>query len=129
MAGVRTRRSRWAGEAAGLLRSVRWRLEGRDLALIAAGLTFYAGIAVVPLLVVAFALTARLSSPDTVRELGERLTELLPDQLGAPAAVARLISAGISLGSGAGCSPCCRCRSTARACGGRCCGSAAGGNR
>jgi membrane protein len=98
MAGVRTRWSRWAGEAAGLLRSVRWRLEGRDLALIAAGLTFYAGIAVVPLLVVAFALTARLSSPDTVRELGERLTELLPDQLGAPAAVARLISAGISLG-------------------------------
>src|SRR3954469_25999402 len=97
MAGGTTRSGRWAGEAAGLLRSVRRRLEGRDLALIAAGLTFYAGIAVVPLLVVTFALTARLTSPATVRELGERLAELLPEQLGAPAAVARLIAAVISL--------------------------------
>nr|WP_246325114.1 YhjD/YihY/BrkB family envelope integrity protein [Petropleomorpha daqingensis] len=72
-------------------------MAGRDLALIAAGLTFYAGIAVVPLLVVTFALTARLTSPETVRELGGRLVELLPDQLGAPAAVGRLIAAGISL--------------------------------
>ena len=39
---------------------VGWR--GRDLALIAAGLTFYAGIAVVPLLVLAFALTGLLTS-------------------------------------------------------------------
>ena len=48
----------------GLLAGVRRRLEGRDLALIAAGLTFYAGIAVVPLLVLAFGLTARLTSPN-----------------------------------------------------------------
>jgi membrane protein len=68
----------WAAEGAGLLRSSSRRLQGRDLALIAAGLTFYAGIAVVPLLVVAFALTARLTSPATVRELGGRLPELLP---------------------------------------------------
>ena len=63
------------------------RLQGRDLALIAAGLTFYAGIAVVPLLVLAFSLTARLTSPERVRDLGERLTELLPSELGAPDAV------------------------------------------
>lgn len=87
----------WSAEAAGLLRSVRQRLEGRDLALIAAGLTFYAGIAVVPLLVVTFALTARLTSPATVHELGGRLVELLPDQLGAPAAVGRLVTAGVSM--------------------------------
>jgi membrane protein len=76
---------------------VRRRLEGRDLALIAAGLTFYAGIAVVPTLVLAFGLTARLTSPDRVEELAGRLGELLPGELGAPAALARLVEAGIGL--------------------------------
>jgi membrane protein len=80
-----------------VLAGVRRRLEGRDLALIAAGLTFYAGIAVVPVLVLAFALTARLASADRVRELGERLAELLPAELGAPDAVARLVDAGLGL--------------------------------
>jgi membrane protein len=88
---------RWA-EGAALLRGVRRRLEGRDLALISAGLTFYAGIAVVPLLVLAFALTARLTSPERVQELGERLAGLLPSELGAPGAVSRLVEAGIGLG-------------------------------
>jgi membrane protein len=87
----------WAAEAAGLVRGVRRRLEGRDLALIAAGLTFYAGIALVPLLVVTLSLTARLSSPGTVRTLGGRLADLLPGQLGAPGAVARLVDAGVGL--------------------------------
>jgi membrane protein len=80
-----------------LVAGVRQRLRGRDLALIAAGLTFYAGIAVVPLLVLAFALTARLSSPEQVSALGDRLAELLPAELGAPAAVSRLVAAGIGL--------------------------------
>src|SRR5687767_9823743 len=80
-----------------LAAGVRRRLVGRDLALIAAGLTFYAGIAVVPLLVLAFALTARLTSPDRVRGLGDRLAELLPSELGAPDAVARLVDAGVGL--------------------------------
>jgi membrane protein len=81
-----------------LVGGVRRRLEGRDLALISAGLTFYAGIAVVPLLVLAFGLTARLTSPDRVTELGGRLAELLPAELGAPDAVARLVEAGVGLG-------------------------------
>ena len=81
-----------------LLRGVRSRLDGRDLALISAGLTFYAGIAVVPLLVLAFGLTARLTSPDRVTALGNRLAELLPAELGAPGAVARLVEAGVGLG-------------------------------
>ena len=89
--------SRWADEAAGLRRGVRRRLEGRDLALIAAGLTFYAGIAVVPLFVVTLWLTARITSPDTVRWLGDRLADLLPGQLGAPDAVQQLFAAGVGL--------------------------------
>ena len=84
--------------AAELTAGVRRRLEGRDLALISAGLTFYAGIAVVPLLVLAFGLTARLTSPDRVTELGGRLSELLPAELGAPDAVERLVEAGVGLG-------------------------------
>nr|WP_167762347.1 YhjD/YihY/BrkB family envelope integrity protein [Blastococcus sp. CT_GayMR20] len=84
----------WARE---LLAGIRRRLEGRDLALIAAGLTFYAGIAVVPLLVLAFALTARLTSPERVEELGDSLAGLLPEELGAPDAVSRLVEAGIGL--------------------------------
>jgi membrane protein len=73
------------------------RLQGRDLALIAAGLTFYAGIAVVPLFVVTLWLTARITSPDTVRWLGGRLSDLLPGQLGAPGAVEQLFAAGVGL--------------------------------
>lgn len=85
------------GAATSLLAGVRSRLGGRDLALIAAGLTFYAGVAVVPVLVLAFGLTTWLTSAERVRELGRRLADLLPDELGAPAAVERLVEAGIEL--------------------------------
>ncbi len=80
-----------------LLSGVRRQLRHRDLALIAAGLTFYAGVAVVPLLVLALSLTARLTSPERVRELGGRVADLLPGELGAPEAVARLVEAGVGL--------------------------------
>lgn len=76
---------------------MRRKLAGRDLALIAAGLTFYAGIAVVPVLVLAFGLTAQLTSPQRVGELGGRLAELLPSEVGAPAAVEQLVAAGVGL--------------------------------
>jgi membrane protein len=76
---------------------VRARLRGRDLALIAAGLTFYAGIAVVPLLLLALSLTAALTSPQEVQALGERLASLFPEGAGAPAAVQRLVDAGVAL--------------------------------
>jgi membrane protein len=97
--GARSRWSaaRWKGEATALVRGVRHRLQGRDLALIAAGLTFYAGIAVVPLLVDTLWLTARITSPETVRALGGRLADLLPGQLGAPGAVQELVRAGVEL--------------------------------
>jgi membrane protein len=84
-------------EARELLRGVAEQLRGRDVALIAAGLTFYAGIAVVPLLLVALSLTTLVSSPETVRALGDRLGELLPAELGAPAAVRTLVDAGVSM--------------------------------
>lgn len=80
-----------------LLDGVRRRLRGRDLALIAAGLTFYAGIAVVPLLLLAFSLTAALTSPERVRALGERLVSLFPEEVGAPAVVRELVEAGVGL--------------------------------
>ena len=83
--------------AGGVLPGVRDRLAGRDLALIAAGLTFYAGIAVVPLAVLAFGLTAWLTSPEQVAGLGLRLAGLLPEELGAPEAVERLVDAGAGL--------------------------------
>lgn len=50
-----------------------------------------------PLLVLAFSLTARLTSPERVQQLGTRLAELLPAQLGAPDAVSLLIHAGVGL--------------------------------
>jgi membrane protein len=52
--------------------------------------------------VLAFALTARLTSPRRVVELVERLAELLPAELGAPDAVTRLAQAGVGLGVAGG---------------------------
>ena len=84
-------------EVRGLLTTIRERLRGRDTALIAAGLTFYAGIAVVPGLVLALGLTSWLTSPDTVRGLTDRLADVLPAELGAPDALTRLARAGTDL--------------------------------
>ncbi len=81
----------------GLLATVRVRLRGRDTALIAAGLTFYAGIAVVPGLVLALGLTSWVTSPGTVRELTDQLAGVLPAELGAPRALGRLAEAGTGL--------------------------------
>ena len=89
--------ARLGAEGRGLLGGARRLLLGRDLALIAAGLTFYAGIAVVPLLLVAVRLTALVTSPAEVRTLVGRLVELLPAELGAPGAVERLAAAGVRL--------------------------------
>ena len=88
---------RLRAETTALLRGAAEQLRGRDVALIAAGLTFYAGIAVVPLLLVAFSLTALLTSAERVRELGDRLAQLLPPELGAPGALRTLADAGTGL--------------------------------
>ncbi|TFV52028.1 YhjD/YihY/BrkB family envelope integrity protein [Blastococcus sp. TF02A_35] len=95
--GTPPARGSWRAAATAVTAGVRSGLVGRDLALLAAGLTFYAGIAVVPLLLLAFALTAWLTSPERVHELGGRVADLLPGELGAPEAVARLVDAGVGL--------------------------------
>ncbi len=109
-----------------MLRGAAERLRGRDFALIAAGLTFYAGIAVVPLLLVAFSLTALLTSPDRVRQLGDRLAELLPPELGAPGALRTLAEAGTGLDLLGFLLALVPLSFTARACAGHCCASPRG---
>jgi membrane protein len=92
-----TMRAKVQQGARDLLREARRLLRGRDLALVAAGLTFYSGIAVVPSLLLAVRLTAIVTSPGTVERLGERVAELLPDELGAPDVARTLVEAGLGL--------------------------------
>jgi membrane protein len=72
-------------------------LRGRDLSLHAAAVTFYAGIAVVPVALLAIWITGLIAGADRVRRLTGRTIEALPDAIGAPAALAALIEAGLQL--------------------------------
>ncbi|MEU2350428.1 YhjD/YihY/BrkB family envelope integrity protein [Modestobacter sp. NPDC049651] len=84
-------------EVRGLAASVHARVRGRDTALIAAGLTFYAAFAVVPVLVLSLWLASLLVGDAAVRDLGADLADLLPPSLGAPLAVRRLVDAGTGM--------------------------------
>jgi membrane protein len=90
-------RRRFAAATRAVLGETRNRLRGHDLALISAGLTFYSGIAIVPSLLLAIRLSALISSPETIASLGERIADVLPEPLGAPDAVRRLVEAGLQL--------------------------------
>ncbi len=79
------------------LREVASGLRRHDLALYAGGLTFYGTIALLPATLVALRLAGVLIGPDRVARLGGRVADALPDSLGAPALVARLIAAGAHL--------------------------------
>ena len=72
-------------------------LRGRDLALYAAAVTFYAGIAVVPVALLAVWITGLAAGADRVRRLTGRTIEALPDAIGAPRAISALIEAGLQL--------------------------------
>ncbi|WP_436527018.1 YhjD/YihY/BrkB family envelope integrity protein [Actinoplanes sp. HUAS TT8] len=72
-------------------------LRGRDLALHAAAVTFYSGIAVVPVALLAVWLTGLVAGADRVRRLTGRTIAALPDEIGAPRALATLIDAGLHL--------------------------------
>ncbi|UQU66267.1 YihY/virulence factor BrkB family protein [Couchioplanes caeruleus] len=72
-------------------------LRGRDLALHAAAVTFYAGIAVVPVALLAIWITGLIAGADRVRHLTGRTIDALPDAIGAPHALQRLIDAGLHL--------------------------------
>jgi membrane protein len=80
-----------------LLRDTIRLLKGHDVALYAAGVTFYAGIALVPTVLVAVWLSAQLVGEDRMLELGRSLAAALPDELGAPQAAQATIAAGLKL--------------------------------
>ena len=72
-------------------------LRGHDVALYAAGVTFYAGIALVPTVLVAVWMAGRLVGPERVTELGGSLARALPDELGAPPVAEAVVQAGLRL--------------------------------
>jgi membrane protein len=72
-------------------------LRGRDVALRAAAVTFYGGIAVVPIALLAVWVTGRVAGADRVRGLTGHTIAALPADIGAPRALAALIEAGLQL--------------------------------
>ena len=75
-------------------------LRGRDLALHAAAVTFYGGIAVVPVALLAIWLSGLVAGVDRVRRLTGYTVQALPDAIGANRALASLIEAGLGLTPG-----------------------------
>jgi len=67
------------------------------VALRAAAVTFYGGIAVVPIALLATWVTGRLAGADRVRRLTGHTIAALPSAIGAPRALAELIEAGLHL--------------------------------
>jgi membrane protein len=78
----------------GVFRSLR----GRDLALHAAAVTFYGGIAVVPVALLAIWLTGLLAGAARIRRLTAPMVQALPGEIGADRALAALVDAGLQLG-------------------------------
>ncbi|AGZ45488.1 hypothetical protein AFR_36160 [Actinoplanes friuliensis DSM 7358] len=60
-------------------------------------MTFYAGIAVVPVALLAIWITGLIAGPDRVRRLTGQTIATLPDAIGAPQALSALIDAGLHL--------------------------------
>ncbi|WP_082895584.1 YhjD/YihY/BrkB family envelope integrity protein [Rhodococcoides corynebacterioides] len=77
---------------------MRRRMASRDTALVAAGVTFYGGIAVVPMLLLGLKATAVVLGNPTVLRYGDAIASLLPDPAAAPEAVRALFLAGTSIG-------------------------------
>lgn len=75
-------------------------LRGRDLALHAAAVTFYGGIAVVPVALLAIWLSGLIAGADRVRHLAAYPIEALPAAIGANRALAALVEAGLHLHPG-----------------------------
>ncbi len=72
-------------------------LRGRDLSLHAAAVTFYGGIAVVPVALLAIWLSGLVAGADRIRRLTSYTVNALPDAIGADRALAALIDAGLQL--------------------------------
>jgi membrane protein len=67
------------------------------VALRAAAVTYFAGIAVVPIALLAIWISGLVAGADRVRRLTGRTIAALPDEIGAPHALAVLINAGLHL--------------------------------
>jgi membrane protein len=74
------------------------RLRGRDLALRAAGLTVFAALSVVPMLLAAIRIVDLLVGDERLDRFSAAFADSFPDAMGAPAAVERVLRAGESLG-------------------------------
>ena len=72
-------------------------LKGRDVALHAAAVTFYGGIAVVPVALLAIWITGLVAGADRVQRLTGQTIEALPTAIGAPRVLSALIEAGLGL--------------------------------
>ncbi|GAA1606706.1 YhjD/YihY/BrkB family envelope integrity protein [Actinoplanes couchii] len=72
-------------------------LRGKDVALHAAAITFYSGIALIPAALLAIWLTGLTVGEDRVRRLTGLTLAALPDEIGAPRALGALIDAGLAL--------------------------------
>ena len=86
-----------SGRLRALVHDVVQATRGHDMALLAAGVTFYAAVGLVPLWLLALFLAGQLMGPDMVEDLAAGLTGLLPDELGAREAARFLASAGTSM--------------------------------
>jgi membrane protein len=80
-----------------LVRGTLRRLRGHDLALYSAGVTFYAGIALVPSVLVAIRVAALLVGEQQVTAYADDLADALPEALGAPGVAQSLFAAGADL--------------------------------
>ena len=86
-----------SGRLRALVHDVVQATRGHDMALLAAGVTFYAAVGLVPLWLLALFLAGQLMGPDMVEDLAAGVTGLLPDELGAREAARFLASAGTSM--------------------------------
>lgn len=84
--------------ASSVVAAVWHRLRNQDGTFVTAGLTFYAAIAVVPLMLSALYLAGLLAGEDTVMTLGSQLTDYAPEQLGLRRALTAMRQAGPRLG-------------------------------
>lgn len=94
----RSRTPAWLGALGSLAGDVRRALAGHDVWLAAGGLTFYAGIAVIPLLLLALYVAGLLVGPDTARDLALELARYAPEGLGLSDGLQQLAEVGPELG-------------------------------
>ena len=79
------------------LRLVAGFFRGRDLNLHAAAVTFYGGIAVVPVALLTIKVAGLIAGAGRVRRLAGPVIAAMPDRLGADRALAVLVDAGLHM--------------------------------